>query len=87
MEVVCIHTGTGLPEWSALVLKGKDEEEKRREEAEERRLEEEVEKATEKLNAKRGKGGGHSRTGSTASGPPSPTAQWKKEGVMNAFEE
>ncbi|KAH6662688.1 hypothetical protein B0J14DRAFT_662541 [Halenospora varia] len=34
----CIHPGTGLPEWSALVLKGKDEESQRQEMIEQDRI-------------------------------------------------
>ncbi|KAH6664029.1 hypothetical protein B0J14DRAFT_644456 [Halenospora varia] len=85
----CIHPGTGLPEWSALVLKGKDEESQRQEMIEQDRILHEqeriryemaaLEKQNRDLEAHIGRNGLHSRNGSMAglaSGPTSPTAQW-----------
>jgi hypothetical protein len=78
----CIHTGTGLPEWSPLVVKGKEEEEERENFI--RRLKQEANAWSSRRN------GGHSRRQSTASlgsGPPSPTAQWSSGGAMKNVEE
>lgn len=79
----CIHAGVGLPEWSTLVVKGKEEEEERKE-----YLEEVMENA--KLNARSRRNGGISRSGSMAgsvSGLPSPIAQWMSEGRKRVIEE
>lgn len=82
MIETCIHPGTGLPEWSVLVLKGKAEEEDRKERVEEERIQDELaalEKQKRELEARGGRNGQHSRNGSiagSASGPTSPTAQW-----------
>ncbi len=78
MIETCIHTGTGLPEWSALVVKGKQEEQERKE-----YLSEAMQRAKNDLIAKNTRNGWHSRSGSmvgSVSGPPSPTAQWRNEG-------
>jgi hypothetical protein len=87
MIETCIHPGTGLPEWSALVLKGKEEEEWRRECMEEERIQDELaalEKQKRELEARGGRNA-HSRNGSVAgsvSGPTSPTAQWMGRRVV-----
>lgn len=68
MIETCIHPGTGLPEWSALVLKGKEEEEWRRECMEEERIRDELaalEKQKRELEARGGRNA-HSRNGSVA---------------------
>jgi len=81
MIETCIHPGTGLPEWSSLVLKGKGEEEWNRECMEKERIQNKLaalEKQKQELEA-RGGWNAHSRNGSvvgSVSGPTSPTAQW-----------
>ncbi|KAE9373701.1 hypothetical protein N431DRAFT_465980 [Stipitochalara longipes BDJ] len=76
-----IHRGTGLPELSALVVKGKDEEEWRKERIEQELIQNKLaalEKERQELEARGGRNA-HSRTSSivgSASGPTSPTAQW-----------
>jgi len=76
-----IHPGRGLPEWSALVAKGRDEEEQRKQCVEQERIQDKLaalEKEKQELEALGGRSP-HSRTGSlvgSASGPTSPTAQW-----------
>lgn len=64
----CVHTGTGLAEWSGLVVKGKEEEEERRERIEEELIREELaalEKQRRELEARGGRNS-HSRHGSMA---------------------
>jgi len=83
----CIHAGTGLPECSALVLKGKSEKEERKD-----YLSQAMDRAKKELNAKNTRNGGHSRSGSMASstaGPPSPIAKWMRmsEGGKSVVEE
>ncbi len=86
MVETCVHAGVGLPEWSALVVKGKEEESDRIEE--EKRREDFVRVETERIrqqaSAMGRRNGGNSRRESTtgsASGPPSPT-QLKGEAAM-----
>jgi hypothetical protein len=79
----CIHPGVGLPEWSVLVVTGKHEEEMRSGLLLEERLKKEMERLSHELKATSGRIGAHSRSGSmvgTFSPPPSPTAQWLREG-------
>jgi hypothetical protein len=82
-----IHPGTGLPECSVLVLKGKEEEEWRKQRIEEERIQDKLaalEKEKQELEARGGRNA-HSRTGSvigSASGPTSPTAQWMGRRAM-----
>jgi hypothetical protein len=74
-----IHPGTGLPEWSVLVLKGKEEEELKKERIEDELIRDKLAALEKKLEARGGRNGQHSRNGSiagSASGPTSPTAQW-----------
>jgi len=76
-----IHSGTGLPEWSALVLRGKEEQELKEQCIEEDRIQDKLaalEKEKQELEARGGRNA-HSRAGSlvgSASGPTSPTVQW-----------
>jgi len=73
-----IHPGMGLPEFSVLVLKGKEEEELRKERIEEELLRDQMAALEKELKARGGRSE-HSRNGSIAglaSGPTSPTAQW-----------
>ncbi len=61
-----IYPGRGLPEWSVLVLKGKEEEEWRKQCIEEERIQDELaalEKQKQELEARGGRNA-HSRTGS-----------------------
>jgi hypothetical protein len=83
----CIHTGAGLPEWSPLVVKGKEEEEERRD-----YLHDEMVRVRQEANVRSGRrNSGHSRKGSMAgsgSGPPSQIAQFMDEGgLMRKAEE
>jgi hypothetical protein len=84
----CIHTGTGLPEWSPLVIKGKYEEEERK-----NYIREEMERVMQEANARSRRNGGQSRRDSmvasgSGSGPPSPTTQFRGEnGMMGKVEE
>lgn len=73
---MCIHPGLGLPEWSPLVLRGKEEQEC---------LQKLIEDARKEAHSARRRTSRHSRvdsTGSLASGPSSPSSQWKMVGVM-----
>jgi len=76
-----IHPGTGLPEWSVLVLRGKEEQEWRKQCIEAERIQDKLaalEKERQELEARGGRNA-HSRAGSlvgSTSGPTSPTAQW-----------
>jgi hypothetical protein len=86
---ICIHTGTGLAEWSPLVLRGKDEEEQRQEELVQSKLRREIDELSKKLNAGSVRNGEHSRSGSMAqsgSGPQSLTEQWTKAGSGRVFD-
>lgn len=72
----CIHPGRGLPEWSPLVVRGKEEQEQQK-----------VYLLNILETAKREfrRTSGHGRAGSKGSltlGPSSPTEVWKREGVM-----
>lgn len=77
-EPTVIHPGVGLPEWSPLVVRGKvDQEEK----------EDYINKAmanARKEASRRVLGHGRRASrGSSTTGPPSPSAQWKTGGAMN----
>lgn len=82
MIETCIHCGTGLPEWSVLVVRGKDEEIWRKQCIEKERIQEELaalEKQKRELESRGGRNGQHSRDGSIAGSAPkptSPTVQW-----------
>jgi hypothetical protein len=79
----CIHAGVGLPEWSPLVVRGKEEQEQRSE-----YLSKVIETAKKQLHSNR-RNTGHGRTdsmGSVASASSSPSEQWKMGGVMKITE-
>lgn len=75
----CIHPGAGLPEWSPLVVKGKDEENERQD-----YIREHMERVKQEANAMGSRrNGGHSRRESmvgSGSVPQSPIAQVVGEG-------
>ncbi|KAH6725016.1 hypothetical protein BKA61DRAFT_567549 [Leptodontidium sp. MPI-SDFR-AT-0119] len=77
-EPTVIHPGVGLPEWSPLVVRGKVGQEEK---------EDYINKAM--VNARKEASRrvlGHGRRasrGSSTTGPPSPSAQWKTGGAMN----
>jgi hypothetical protein len=78
--VTCVHSGFGLPEWSQLVLMGKEEEEERG-----AWVREEHERIKQAANARKVRRiSGNSRRDSTGSvsGPVSPTSQHKRDGGM-----
>ena len=78
MIETCVHPGTGLAEWSALVVKGKEEEERRKELIEEESLRDKLAAIEKELEARGGRNA-HSRNGSVAGSvlePTSPILQW-----------
>jgi hypothetical protein len=80
----CINAGRGLPEWSALVVKGEEEEEGNK-----RYLHEAVEKARKELDARSGRNKGQSRNGSMAESvsPLSPSMRWMSQGGGKVVED
>lgn len=79
-DLTCIHHGQGLPEWSPLVVRGKEEQEARKD-----YLIKALEDAKKQLHTRRGSGQGRRDSkGIVASGPPS--EQWKREGAMTFVE-
>ncbi|KAH7374080.1 hypothetical protein BKA64DRAFT_714899 [Cadophora sp. MPI-SDFR-AT-0126] len=80
VEPIVIHPGIGLPEWSPLVVRGKDDQEEIAE-----KLKKAIENMKKELHRTR-RVSGHGRnesTGSLVSGPSSPSMQWKNGGSMN----
>jgi hypothetical protein len=79
----CIHPGIGLPEWSSLVVRGKEEQEERNE-----YLAKALENAMKELNSnKRLTGHGRKESmGSSTAVPSSPSQQWKMGGAMKFTE-
>jgi len=83
LKPVCIHFGRGLPEWSPLVVRGKDAKDEKDE-----LFEIAMEKFKKELNSSR-RSQGHGRRaskGSSISVPMSPSNQWKMEGAMKPIE-
>jgi hypothetical protein len=83
LEPIVIHPGIGLPEWSSLVVRGKHDQEEREE-----TFNKAIENVKKELHRTR-RVLGHGRNesiGSSTSGPPSPSAQWKMEGAMKFVE-
>lgn len=80
----CIYAGRGLPEWSALVVKGKEEVV-----VKERYLREALEKAMKELDARSERNKGHSRNGSMVESvsPLSPSTRWMSEGGRRVVED
>ena len=81
VRAIVIYPGIGLPEWSSPVVRGKHYQER------EEKINQAIENVKELHRTKRVLG--HSRndsTGSSISGPPSPSAQWKIEGAIRLFE-
>jgi hypothetical protein len=79
----CIHPGIGLPEWSPLVVRGKEEQEGKDE-----YISKALENAKKELKSNR-RFTGHGRResiGSLASTPSSPSQQWKAGGAMKSPE-
>lgn len=80
IEPIVIHPGRGLPEWSSLVVRGKQDQDETTE-----KLKKAIENVKKDLHRSR-RVSGHGRTestGSLASGPPSPSMQWKHRGSSN----
>jgi hypothetical protein len=75
----CIHPGIGLPEWSSLVVRGKEEQEERNE-----YLSKALENAKKQLHSNRRLTGLGRRDsmGSSTSVPSSPSQKWKMGGTM-----
>ena len=82
-DQTCIHPGKGLPEWSALVVRGKMDQEEKKD-----FLSQAFENAKKELqSAKRISGQGRRESrGSATSEAPNPSEQWKKEGTMKFVE-
>ncbi|KAL2075487.1 hypothetical protein VTL71DRAFT_430 [Oculimacula yallundae] len=76
---ICIHPGSGLPESSALVMRGEQEIREMEEKMEVERLEMNL-KATQKAIADRNKL--KLQRNGLGSGPPSPTAEWGMAGGL-----
>ncbi|TAQ84275.1 hypothetical protein B7494_g7409 [Chlorociboria aeruginascens] len=86
----CIHSGTGLPERSALVTKGNEEVDLMKTRLEQERIEEQLTALDEQKRQLKALSGKHSRNNSVAGsgvGPPSPTKQWMREGVKRVQED
>lgn len=83
---IIIHPGLGLPEWSSLVLSGKEEAEERRER--EKVLMERIaaEMAIDMAKERSERASKRSRRGSVAHGPSSPTARWNEAKTMEVAE-
>jgi hypothetical protein len=76
-EPTVIHPGAGLPEWSSLVVRGKAYQEE---------IEDCIKEAVAKVTkAASMRASGHRRMsrGSSTSGPPSPSEQWKSGSAVN----
>lgn len=79
-DLTIIHPGKGLPEWSALVVRGQAEQEERKD-----YVEKVLENARKQLQSRRASGTGRrSSRGSATSGTPS--EQWKKGGAIDVME-
>jgi len=96
IQETCIHRGAGLPEWSALVLEGEEEEEDRRVkrdkadvEQKKRALEEDLKNLEKPVPGHKRKMSQSRREPITGSGssPSSPTAAWMKGGGQKIPEE
>jgi hypothetical protein len=82
-DLTCIYPGKGLPEWSSLVVRGKEEQAERKD-----IFTKAVENAKKELHCAK-RSSVHSRResrGSSTSGPPTLSDQWKMEGAMKFLE-
>ena len=82
-EKICIHRGVGLPEWSKLVVIGKDEQAKKEEYYSNLMKNADRELRSTRRGSEQGR---RVSKGSMSSSPPSPSAQWKRESTMKLDE-
>ncbi|KAH9203223.1 hypothetical protein DL95DRAFT_452068 [Leptodontidium sp. 2 PMI_412] len=80
VEPIVIHPGIGLPEWSPLVVRGRHDQEEREENF--KKAIQNMKKELQRTRRVPGHGRNES-TGSSSSGQPSPSAQWKVGSAVN----
>ncbi|KAH6704041.1 hypothetical protein BKA61DRAFT_581292 [Leptodontidium sp. MPI-SDFR-AT-0119] len=78
LELTVIHPGVGLPEWSPLVVHAKVYQEERAD-----YINKGLENAVKEVNRRASGHGRRASRGSSTSGPPSPSAQWKIGSAVN----